>query len=64
LQEWLQDPSLEVVTQYGEPAKVVFTEGIGDYPVLAVIWDGDTTDCCWVSADGKDASGEQELYFK
>ena len=64
LQEWLKDQTQEIVTMANEPAKVVFTEGMGNYPVLVVIWDGDTTDSCWCTADGKNALGMQELYFK
>ena len=64
LQEWLKDQTQEVVTMAGEPAKIVFTEGMGGYPILVVIWDGDTTDSCWCTADGKNMLWEQELYFK
>ena len=63
LEEWAKGDK-EVVTCYGEPARIVFSEGIGKRPVLAVIWDGDTTDCAWYTIDGKDSFGEQGLYFK
>ena len=64
LNEWEKDTTQEVVTNFGEPAKVVFTDGMGKYPVLIVIWDGDTTDSCWCTTDGKNMMGYQELFFK
>lgn len=64
LKEWERNPNREIITCFSEPAKVVFTEGIGEYCVLVVIWDGDTTDSCWCTADGKNMQGYQELYFK
>ena len=64
LQEYLKHPEWELETQIGEPAKIVFTEGMGNRPVLAVIWDGDTTDASWYSKEGKDFRGAQGLYFK
>lgn len=63
LKEWARWGK-DVVTCYGEPAKIVFTEGLGQRPILAVIWDGDTTDCAWYTIDGKDFSGKQGLFFK
>lgn len=52
LESYLKNPNQKLITLYGEPAKVVFTEGLGLYPVLVVIYDGDTTDSAWYTADG------------
>lgn len=62
--QWKKEKNQEIVTVCGEPAKIVYTEGLGNRPVLAVIYDGDTTDSAWYSIDGKDFRGEQGLYFK
>lgn len=63
LEEWLANPEKKVVTAFGEPAKVVFTEGMGEQPVLAVIYDGDTTDSNWLTKDGKAHDGVDRLFF-
>lgn len=63
LEGWLSDKSQKLVTSYGEPAKIVFTEGMGTTPILAVIWDGDTTDSAWFTKDGKSYDGGCELLF-
>lgn len=62
--QWKKEKDQEIVTACGEPVKIVYTEGLGNRPVLAVIYDGDTTDCAWYSIDGKDFRSEQGLYFK
>lgn len=63
LDEWLKDQSRKVVTEVGEPVKIVFTEGMGNYPVLAVIYDGDTTDSEWFTANGFGYDEHSRLYF-
>ena len=63
LDEWLKDQSRKVVTECGEPVKIVFTDGMGNYPVLAVIYDGDTTDSSWYTANGRGYNGFSRLYF-
>ena len=63
LDAWLKDKSRKVTTESGEPVKIVFTDGIGSRPVLAVIYDGDTTDSAWYAADGTDCHGEQGLFL-
>ena len=64
LKEWRKRKNKPLVTFAGEPAKVVFTKGMGERPVLIVIWDGNTTDSEWLTADGRDERGKQILYFK
>ena len=63
LKQYLSNPEREIETCYGESVIIVFTEGLGPYPILAVIYDGDTTDSAWYTQDGKDYKGEQGLYF-
>ena len=67
LSEWLKDTNRKVVTSYGEPVKIVFTKGYGDYPILAVIYDGDTTDSAWYTTEGKGVGigvrNHDQLYF-
>lgn len=63
LDEWLKDQSMKVVTEHGEPVKIVFTDGMGNWPVLAVIYDGDTTDSAWYTRDGLDTRGDKGLFI-
>lgn len=63
LDAWLKDKSQKIETAFGEPAKVVFTEGLGKYPILAVIYDGDTTDSAWFTKDGKSYDGVYGLFI-
>jgi len=63
LQDWLKDKSQKVETAFGEPVKIVFTEGLGERPILAVIYDGDTTDTAWFTKDGKSSDGIDGLFI-
>ena len=63
LDEWKKNQSRKVVTEFGEPVKIVFTDGTGDYPVLAVIYDGNATDSAWYKADGRGHDGRSGLFF-
>ena len=63
LEEWKKDPSRKVVTESLEPVKIVFTDGMGNWPVLAVIYDGDTTDSAWYTRDGLDIRGDKGLFI-
>lgn len=63
LDAWLKDKSQKIETAFDEPAKVVFTEGLGKYPILAVIYDGDTTDSAWFTKDGKSYDGIYGLFI-
>ena len=63
LDAWLKDKSQKIETAFGEPAKVVFAEGLGKYPILAVIYDGDTTDSAWFTKDGKSYDGVYGLFI-
>lgn len=63
LDAWLKDKSQKVETAFGEPAKIVFTEGLGERPILAVIYDGDTTDTAWFTKDGKSSDGIDGLFI-
>ena len=63
LEAWLKDKSQKIETAFGEPAKVVFAEGLGKYPILAVIYDGDTTDSAWFTKDGKSYDGVYGLFI-
>ena len=64
LDEWKYNPKRKkVITEFGEPVKIVFTEGMGNYPVLAVIYDGDTTDSAWFTNDGVGYDGISRLYL-
>lgn len=63
LDAWLKDKSQKIETAFGEPAKVVFTEGLGECPILAVIYDGDTTDSAWFTKDGRSQDGVYGLFI-
>lgn len=63
LDAWLKDKSQKIETAFGEPAKIVFTEGLGKCPILAVIYDGDTTDSAWFTKDGKSHDGVYGLFL-
>ncbi|MBR3467374.1 MAG: hypothetical protein IKH15_09165 [Bacteroidales bacterium] len=63
LDAWLKDKSQKVETTFGEEAKIVFTEGLGKRPILAVIYDEDTTDTAWFTEDGKSSDGVDGLFI-
>ena len=63
LEEWKKDPSRKVVTESLEPVKIVFTDGMGNWPVLAVIYDGNTTDSAWYTEHGLDIRGDKGLFI-
>ena len=52
------------VTEFGEPAEVVKWDCKGKYPILAVIYDGDTDDSCFYDKYGISMSGSRLLVKK
>ena len=50
---------LDVITEYAEPVEIVKTDCIGKYPILGVIFDGDTDDACFYTEDGVSMSGDK-----
>jgi len=63
LPKWEENKDIKVETNLGEPAKIVFTDGLGKYPVLAVVFNGDITYSPWYTADGVSMTGEVGLFF-
>jgi len=60
LETWLSNRDLvNVVTEYAEPVEIVKWNCKGKYPVLAVIYDGDTDDACFYTEDGVSISGSK-----
>ena len=37
LEEYLQNPSMKVVTRDGRKVKIIYTDAMGDYPIVALI---------------------------
>ena len=37
LEEYLANPSRKVVTREGKPAKILYTDARGEYPVIALV---------------------------
>ena len=52
-----------VVTDMGEPVEIVKWNCRGRCPILAVIDDGDTDDCCFYKDDGVSLNGADSLYI-
>ena len=52
---------LDVITEYAEPVEIVKTDCRGKYPILAVIFDGDTDDSCFYTEEGVSMSGSKIL---
>lgn len=52
-----------VFTDCGEPAEIVKWDCKGNCPILAVIDDGDTHDCCFFKSDGLSFSEKESLYI-
>lgn len=53
---------LDVVTEFAEPVEIVKTDCRGKYPILGVIYDGDTDDSCFYTEDGVSMSGSKILF--
>lgn len=53
---------LDVVTEFAEPVEIVKTDCKGKYPVLGVIYDGDTNDSCFYTENGVSMSGSKILF--
>lgn len=53
---------LDVVTEFAEPVEIVKTDCKGKYPVLGVIYDGDTDDSCFYTENGVSMSGSKILF--
>ena len=51
-----------MVTEFGEPVEIVKWNCRGLYPILAVIDDGNTDDCCFYKEDGVSMGGDH-LYI-
>ena len=52
-----------VFTDCGEPVEIVKWDCKGNCPILAVIDDGDTHDCCFFKSDGLSFSEKESLYI-
>ena len=53
---------VKVVTDCGEPAEIVKWNCKGNYPILAVIDDGDTSDTCFYDVEGLSSSKKERIY--
>ena len=53
---------VKVVTDCGEPAEIVKWNCKGNYPILAVIDDGDTSDSCFYDEEGLSSSKKERIY--
>lgn len=52
----------QIMTLASEPVEIVKWNCRGKYPILAVIFDGDTDDCCFYTNEGISADGDR-LYI-
>lgn len=59
----IESGKLSAVTEFGEPAEIVKWDCKGKYPILAVIFDGDTDDSCFYDLSGTSISGSK-LYLQ
>jgi hypothetical protein len=59
--ERIEKKELKVITSFGEPAEIVKWDCHGRYPILAVIYDGDTDDCAFYREDGSGYHRESYL---
>lgn len=55
----LESGDLVAVTEFGEPAEIVKWDCEGKYPILAAIYDGDTTDACFYDESGTSSTGSK-----
>ncbi len=53
---------LDVVTEFAEPVEIVKTDCRGKYPILGVIYDGNTDDSCFYTEKGVSTSGSRILF--
>ena len=53
---------VEVVTDCGEPVEIVKWNCKGNYPILAVIDEGDTSDSCFYDEEGLSSSKKERIY--
>lgn len=60
----LESGELMAVTEFGEPAEIVKWDCQGKYPILAAIYDGDTTDACFYDENGTSFSDGSKLLVK
>ena len=56
------DGKVKVVTDCGEPVEIVKWNCKGNYPILAVIDDGDTSDSCFYDEEGLSSSKKERIY--
>lgn len=57
----IENKELKVITSHGEPVEIVKWNCHGRYPILAVIYDGDTDDCAFYREDGTGYHSESYL---
>jgi len=55
----IESGELSAVTEYGEPVEIVKWDCHGNYPILAVIFDGNTDDSCFYNTSGVSAGGSK-----
>ena len=55
----IESGELVAVTEFGEPAEIVKWNCEGKYPILAAIYDGDTTDACFYDESGTSSTGSK-----
>ena len=60
----IESGELVAVTEFGEPAEIVKWDCKGKYPILAVIFDGDTSDSCFYDENGNSFSDGSKLIVK
>jgi len=59
----IESGKLSAVTEFGEPVEIVKWDCKGKYPILAIIFDGDTDDSCFYDLSGTSISGSK-LYLQ
>lgn len=59
----IESGEYKVVTEMGEPVEIVKWNCRGRCPILAVIDDGDTDDCCFYKDDGVSLNGADSLWI-
>lgn len=60
----IESGKYKVFTNHGEPAEIVKWNCRGKYPILAVMYDGDTDDCAFYDAEGKGICDGSYLVLK
>lgn len=51
----------KIVTNYGEPAEIIYWNAKGQYPLVILVDDGDTSDAFFCDNDGHDIFGLEAI---